>query len=182
MELSLSRKVLIGILVICLGLAIVGTTIFLKKKDQGERDVATSIFTSNEAFATYTDILGNPVALEDYLGQLVVATTWASWSPFSATDLPALDRLASQYQREAVFLAINRKENREQAARYIETLPELKNVIVVIDIEDKFYTLTGGYAMPETVVFDKEGQIIVHQRGELRVDEITSLLKTDDSP
>jgi thiol-disulfide isomerase/thioredoxin len=181
MQLSLRKKVILVCLLIFVIVAIISAALFISSQKQKEADIARSVFTSNETYATYTDLLGNPVALENYLGKTVVAVSWASWSPFSAADLTQLNLLAEETQsEEVVFLAINRKETREQAQRYIATLPELANILVVIDVEDKFYTLTGGYAMPETVVFDNAGKIILHHRGELPLDLVRATLPKEN--
>jgi len=48
-----------------------------------------------------------------------VVATWASWSPFSTADLNTLSELSSEFSdEEVVFMAINRKESKEQAARF----------------------------------------------------------------
>jgi len=127
-----------------------------------------SIFTGVEDTATYTDVNGVELKLEDFLGQVLVVTSWATWSPFTATDLTSLDLLAAGYPVDQVtFMAINRKETKEQAARLLVTLPEFPRLKIIIDTQDHFYRSVVGYAMPETLVFDSTGEIVLHHRGEL---------------
>lgn len=178
MEFTTQKKVILGSLIVFVAASIVGVYLLQNRADRAANDQAAKIFASTGETPTYTDIFGNPVALEDYLGSTVVATTWASWSPFSAFDLAKLNTLAESYADSGVvFLAINRKETREQAQRYVATLPELPNLVLVIDSEDKFYGLVGGYAMPETVIFNQAGEIVSHIRGELSVEVVTSVLE-----
>lgn len=136
------------------------------------------LFAGEEGVITYTDIDGNEVSLEQYLGKVLVVTTWASWSPFTNADLTTLNDLVAKYDAtKVVALAINRMETREQAQRYKATMPELNNVILVIDTADHFYKSVGGYAMPETLVFNTKGEKVQHIRGTIKREEIETLLK-----
>ena len=179
-NMSISRTQLIVLL--CLFLFIVATfslVFYIKDKNaRQEQDQAAQIFSSNPDNPTYTDIYGNPVALENFLGSAVVATTWASWSPFSASDLTKLSALAQEFSgQEVVFLGVNRKETKQRAQQYMATLEAFPDIKLVIDSEDKFYTMVGGYAMPETVVFNKVGEIVLHLRGELDVAAVRAVLE-----
>ena len=157
-------------------------TIYDKKHAVSES--TRSIFADSEDDSVYyTDIHGNQISLEQYLGKILVVTSWASWSPFSTTELTALSELSIGYnQEDVVFLAINRKETREQAERFINTLPALNSsLILVLDTRDHFYQSIGGYAMPETVIYDVRGNIVEYAHGTMNKDQIKqkidSLLK-----
>jgi len=123
-----------------------------------------SVFTVEEGEAPYSDLYGKPVALEGYIGEPLVVVTWASWSPFSENDIRTLSSLSKEYDY-ATFMAMNRKEPKEQAQRYINTLSDIDGVLIVLDPRDEFYTAIEGYAMPEVVVYNKRGDIILHERG-----------------
>lgn len=136
------------------------------------------IFSDKDDKTTYyTDLNGNSVSLEQYLGKILVVNSWASWSPFSSTELTSLQALAKNYDKnDIVFLAINRKESREQAQRFVNTLPELTNLQVVIDINDHFYSSVGGYAMPETIIYNNKGDLIEHIHGTLKKEDVEAKL------
>lgn len=172
-----NHKIVIAVLIVVLFTVAIAT--FLVRSDNKKDVVPAAIDTFSNAPGEepYTDLNGNPVSLNEYLGNILVVATWASWSPFSADDLNKLQRLAVDYKdRGIIFLAINRKESREQAGRYLLTLPEIKNVVMVLDPRDHFYVTTGGYAMPELVVYSKNGEIIKHSRGVITEDEIRSFI------
>lgn len=135
------------------------------------------IFSSESDTPTYVDIHGNQVRLDEYLGRVMIVNSFASWSPFAVTDLANLNELASRYNEEdVVFIAINRKETKEQVQRYVVTLPPYDRIRYVIDQEDRFYASVGGYAMPETVIFDQKGSIAEHIRGSVVVEQVTATL------
>lgn len=136
------------------------------QKNYGITDEAVSVFSNVEGEAPYSDLLGNPVSLDTHLGKVLVVATWASWSPFSAPDLTMLNSLATQFDsNQVVFMAINRKETKEQAARFMATQPSFDNLLVVLDPRDHFYGAVGGYAMPEVVIYNERGEVVLHERG-----------------
>ena len=124
------------------------------------------IFSDESEDFYYTDINGNEISLEQYLGRVLVVMSWASWSPYSANDLKQLNELAGNYdESDVIFMAINRKENKEMAERFLNTIPNPDNLLLVLDPTDNFYKAVAGYAMPETVIFDEQGEISLHVKG-----------------
>lgn len=114
----------------------------------------------------YTSITGAPVSISEAVGsQKLYVNSWASWSPLSRDELIALNEIAGEYKdRGVTFIALNRKEPKEQAERYLTTLPPLYNLQIVIDTEDHFYSRSGGYAMPETITYNDDGTLVRHER------------------
>lgn len=161
-----TQKVFLILLTLA-AVAALAVTVFVVYKNKHAVDESTrSIFTNTPGKATYTDVNGAERSLEDYLGQVLVVTSWATWSPFTQNDFSSLNLIAGDYVgKDVVFMAINRKETKEQATRYLATIPPYSNLLVVIDTEDRFYNSVAGYAMPETIVFDKAGAITLHLRG-----------------
>lgn len=153
-------------------------TYFLVKNKAAEVPQETiDTFSNKEGQAPYTDLDGNPVSLNEYLGKVLVVITWASWSPFSVNDLSTLTDLSAEYRdKDVVFMAINRKESKEQAARYLQTVDPQEGVVMVLDPRDNFYVATGGYAMPEAVIYNSNGVIISHSHGIASADDIRTTL------
>ncbi len=133
-------------------------------------DAVVALTTTDD---TYTDLDGNPVSLEQYLGAPLVVNSWASWCPFCVTELPDLNTLAEEFADQNVtVLAINRKESKVQAQRYLSTVPDLNNLVIVLDTKDTFYKSIGGFTMPETIFYDAAGNVIVHKRGFMKLPEM----------
>jgi thiol-disulfide isomerase/thioredoxin len=178
-----NKIVVIAIMLVFLIILALATYFFLNKNSDDINIETAGIFTNVEGEEPYTDLNGNPVTLDAYLGRILVVTTWASWSPFSQPDLEMLNTLAGEYNSaEVFFLAINRKESKEQAARLLSTLPELTNLFVAIDPRDHFYTAVGGYAMPEVVIYSKTGDVILHSRGQANSEEIKQTIENNLQP
>lgn len=170
-----SISLALGVVLFC---AILLTIFIVIKNNQAVKSETREIFAGSASTTpTYTDMQGNKLSLEEWLGDPIVVISWASWSPFSADNLTALNELAGQYKSQPVkFMAINRKESNSQALRYLNTLPPLPNITIIIDTEDLFYTKINGYAMPETLIFDAKGDIILHERGLVSVENIRRTL------
>lgn len=162
---SKKHKTIIGVLVLLL-LMMAGVTYLVISHNQNKILEETVSVFSNEQGEPYTDLNGNEIFLSEYLGKILVVATWASWSPFSQTDLQTMTELSKEFDStQVVFLAINRKESKEQAARYLTTIPSVEGVVMVLDPSDRYYAAVGGYAMPEVVIYNQRGEIINHLRG-----------------
>lgn len=151
----------------------------LLNMQEAKRELATSdaaiALSLDTSDTQYTDLAGNQVNLAQYLGQVLIVISWASWSPASAEHLDIVATVASQYQDdEVVVVAINRAEPKETAEAYLQTVGVREQVKLVIDTSDAYYRRIGGYTMPETLVYDREGNIVTHNRGSLTASELTT--------
>lgn len=134
---------------------------------------AFSVLKNSSDQSPYTDLEGNSVALTDYLGMTLVVTSWASWCPECALSLPKFSDIGKQYEGKGVkVLAINRSEPANIAVKFLESIKAGEGVVLVLDPDDRFYTSIGGYNMPETIFYDKEGNLTHHQRGKISTQEI----------
>lgn len=182
---SKNHKIILGSLALLLIIFAVITYFVISSNKNKVLDETVAVFSNESGTEPYTDLNGNEIYLNEYLGKILVVATWASWSPFSQTDLQTLTELAKEFNtNDVVFLAINRKETKEQAARYLTTIPSSEGVIMVLDPTDRYYAAVGGYAMPEVVIYNQRGEIINHLRGVAPKGDIqasvTSALSTDE--
>jgi thiol-disulfide isomerase/thioredoxin len=178
-----NHKLVLGGLGATLVIASATAGYVLFEKKHGITDEAVSVFSNVPGEAPYSDLLGNAVSLDTHLGKVLVVATWASWSPFSAPDLLMLNSLAGQYDRsQVIFMAINRQETKEQAARFMSTQTSFDNLLMVLDPRDHFYTSVGGYAMPEVVVYNRRGEVVLHERGVANETNIKTAVEQELNP
>jgi thiol-disulfide isomerase/thioredoxin len=171
------QVLLIAVLISCLGL--VGWFTYTNYLTDKSTETTSAAFNSLVGFdtASYTDMSGNAVDLSAYLGKVLVINSWASWSPSSSGDLTSLSTLSQRYSdEEVVFLAINRGEPRGTAAAFMKAYNINTEVILVLDPEDRFYKSIEGFSMPETIIYDRFGNLIQHQRGKLNLGTITQMI------
>ncbi|MFM2339443.1 MAG: hypothetical protein RLZZ360_79 [Candidatus Parcubacteria bacterium] len=127
----------------------------------------------------FTDMNGVAVQFNETVGEGVIyVNTWASWSPLSRDELIALNEVAGEFKDKPItFIALNRRESTAQAQAFLATLPPLPNLTVVIDSTDEFYHEIDGYAMPETVLYTRAGELWRHERQPQSSDSIRSLAR-----
>jgi thiol-disulfide isomerase/thioredoxin len=170
--------IIVSFLLVSVLSAVAYTTYFLHKRalDEANNEANKTLFNA-EAAAAYVDMQGNKASLEDYRGSILVVNDWASWSPYAVEELPLLEKIAAEYEgKKVVVLAINRKEVRTQAERFLNTIPAIPHVKIIVDTNDFFYGATGGYAMPETLIYGTDGSLAAHVRGVLKEDELRTQL------
>ncbi|MFT7506891.1 MAG: thiol-disulfide isomerase/thioredoxin [Acidimicrobiales bacterium] len=141
-----------------------------------EKDSEASRTLTVSEEAPYTDLEGNPFSFDDYRGQVRVVNAWASWCPFCTNELADFEQLAQEFSEQNVaVIAINRKEPRERAKHFLSSLGEFTYIDFAIDLSDAYYTSIGGFSMPETVFYDREGNIVIHKRGFMDIEEMRTL-------
>ncbi len=166
--------VVIGILFVC---ALATYLIVIAPEDAPPSDASVTL-QSNE-HQVFTDLTGAPISLEQYEGKIRIVNVWASWSPLSVQELQDMQRFAADYTGDdVVFIAINRKEHTALAEQFLNTYDIGGEIVFIIDANDTFYSSVGGYAMPETVVYDKDGNIALHARGVQTYDDLAKIIES----
>jgi thiol-disulfide isomerase/thioredoxin len=97
--------------------------------------------------------------LADYRGKGIVVNFWATWCAPCVKEMPALDRLSAEVQRDGiVVLALSSDRggaavvSKFYAKRGITSLP------VTIDEKSKVTRAVGVSGLPTTVMYDGEGR------------------------
>ena len=141
--------------------------VFVSPTGWKAREDATLAQLASDDVVSYVALDGSPVDLKSFDGGILIVTVWASWSPYTKADLVQLHALKNQYGDRITIRAVNRKEPKETALAYLNTIGREEGIEYIIDETDHFYNALGGYAMPETFVFDRIGNISSHIRGAL---------------
>ncbi len=174
-----NKKIFIFVGVILL---LVGTYTGLVLKRKWDRDMMNNpamnaLATSGEG-TPYTDMNGNVLTFDSYLGEILVVNSWASWAPDSAKELPTLAKVASEFSDKNVkVIAINRAEPQTTAERFLQTVGAADGVELVLDLDDRYYKSVSGFAMPETIFYDREGNIVHHHHGVISEEDLRNYLQ-----
>ena len=137
----------------------------------GVRDTRTQTEHRAPDFAL-KDYDGNAVVFSQFRGRPVVVNSWAAWCPFCREELKDFSAVQREFGDRVVIIAIDRAESLETAKRYSDELGVTEDLIFLLDPSDSFYQSIGGFSMPETIFVDREGKIVFHKRGPMKVDEI----------
>jgi len=124
------------------------------------------------------DYSGEIVSLKDFKGKVVVVNAWASWCPFCVNELPDFETLQNEFPDEIVVVAINRAEPLEFAKSFSDKLGLSESYTFLIDRDDTFYKSIGGFSMPETLFVNKKGEVELHKRGPMKIDEMRAIVES----
>jgi thiol-disulfide isomerase/thioredoxin len=153
--------------------------IFIDESEVQKRDntAAAQALIIDDPAQAFTDLAGNQKSVNDHFGKIIVVTSWASWCPQCLEGISALGPVADEYKdRGVVVLAINRAEDKYTAERYLSTVTVPSSVEIILDPSDHYFKASTGYAMPETIIYTKDGSIDLHQRGNVNPDEVRNSL------
>jgi thiol-disulfide isomerase/thioredoxin len=131
-----------------------------------------------EAEQSFTTLDGEPTAISDSFGDIMLVSSWASWCPQCTADFSKLGEVAAEFKDKGIVVyAINRGEDTYSAERYLMTIQKPEHVTFILDPSDYFFKNSDGYAMPETIIYNKKGEVVLHQRGELRTEQVKETLR-----
>lgn len=105
-----------------------------------------------------TDLQGNPVALSDYLGQVVLVNNWATWCPPCKEEMPTLEAYYRAHQDSGfTIIAIEAGEPVADVVRFVEeyrlTFP------VWPDPTQMALAAFRQDAMPSSYLVDRQGVV-----------------------
>ncbi len=161
--------------------AIAGYIMYERYQEAHAPDIAA---IQPEETVVYRDMSGNEIDLRTFAGKPLIVNAWATWSPFSRDELLALAALKHEYGDAFDVLAVNRKEPQSTIEAYLAQIDgDLSGITFIQDEADAFFTTVMGYAMPETIYYNEEGNIVEHVRGnqteEAIRERIEAMLKTE---
>lgn len=118
------------------------------------------------------DYEGKAVRLTDFRGKPLVINSWAAWCPFCKKELVDFAAAQKEFGDAVLIIAIDRAETKDTAKKYTDELGVTDALLFLIDSSDSFYKSIGGFSMPETIFVDTDGNIKIHKRGPMDLDEI----------
>ena len=147
----------------------------VEKKQQSFRNLTQppqQMLSDDIRGLTFTDLEGNIVPFAQYIDTPIVLHSWSTWCIFCTREIPDLAEVQTKFADRVHFVAINRGEGEDHITRFIQAHDPNKRLHYLLDDGDLFYTLIGGFAMPETLFIKANGEIVLHKRGPLTQDEI----------
>jgi thiol-disulfide isomerase/thioredoxin len=127
----------------------------------------------------YQTIDGTTIDLGAYDGKTLIVNSWATWCPFCVHELPDLDKIAETYaDRDVIVIGINRKESNDTVKAFMDYVGNPQHITFLLDPTDNFYSAIGGFAMPETLFYKKDGSISGHIHGSMTYEQMVSLTES----
>ncbi|MBO5968905.1 MAG: 4Fe-4S binding protein [Clostridia bacterium] len=108
-----------------------------------------------------------------------VINFWGTWCGPCVAELPHFDELASEFDGEAVFIAIHSSYAADTALDFVlANYPESKMLFGQgDDVDSYFYALGGGDTWPMTVVLDSEGIVTARFDGSVDYETLKAAIE-----
>ena len=138
--------------------------------------------SANGDLATIPDVVletaeGEKVSLLAVINKPSVLNVWAGWCPFCVNELPDFNEFAQENAGSIDVIIINRGESIARGESFLEEIGLSNSALKVFyDRSENFYRGIGGFAMPETVFVNAQGEILNHKRGPLSKSQLNSLV------
>lgn len=130
--------------------------------------------------ASFNDLGGQPVALEQLKGKVAVVNFWATWCPPCRKEIPDLIEVHAQYRERGVaFLGIAVEDNSElvqdfaraSGIDYPLVIGKEQGMVLMQKLGNR---LAG---LPFTLVLDAQGNIVANRRGKMNAARLTEALQ-----
>jgi thiol-disulfide isomerase/thioredoxin len=118
---------------------------------------------------------GGTLKLEELKGQVVMLDFWATWCPPCREEMPALVKLAKEYEPQGLVFVAASRDGGPRAPRLVDAfvkrhLPDLQSYVVYAsDDVARAFQVT---ALPTLYFLDREGKVMDAQRGALSEDAL----------
>jgi thiol-disulfide isomerase/thioredoxin len=127
-----------------------------------------------------TNLDGQPLALSQYAGKVVVLNFWASWCPPCRSEAAALEQVYTDTRASGVqFVGVDIRENGVSDGVHFETThhidyPSFSDQASRIALD---FRSTGVETPPTTIVIDRQGRIAARGLGEMTYTQLLSVVK-----
>ncbi len=108
---------------------------------------------------------GEEVVFAKIQAPVRIVNFWASWSPYSREEIPALAALKREFGDRVEVVALNRDKNPADGRTFLEEIGLSSEITFAYDSEDTYFRRVGGYNMPETVFVGPNGEVLAHVHG-----------------
>jgi len=117
---------------------------------------------------------GQPYALENQAGSVVLVNFWATWCRPCVDEIPSLHRLAAAFEGSAfAVVTVNVGENRERVARFLKQVPV--ELPLLMDYDASISKDWMIYVYPSSYLVDHQGKIRYAYLGALEWDSTENI-------
>lgn len=170
----LSNAHIIWITITCSVLVIASMLFFASKKTEQKQEHAPEVVEVPQF--TLPDASGELHTLGDIHAEIKIINFWASWSPYSKSELTLLGRIRDEFGGSVFVVALNRDMHTQDGVSFLANEDIKGDILFVFDKEDEYFRKVEGYAVPETIILNKEDQVLFRKRGPITYEEIKEFL------
>lgn len=114
---------------------------------------------------TLENMQGKKVSLSDLKGKIVIVNFWATWCPPCIEEMPSMEKLYQKFKGEDFeLLAVNAEDNGKEL---VEGFLKKNNFSfpILLDEDAKVQQLFNIFRLPETVIINRNGEIVTKVLG-----------------
>jgi len=127
----------------------------------------------------FSDLRGQPQALSQWRGKVLVLNFWASWCAPCREEMPDFDALRRQYQGRGVEFVGIAIDNEQNVAQFLQTMPVSYPILIgegaALTLARQLGNNSG--ALPYTLVIDSGGNIALSHLGLLPREQLDKALQ-----
>ena len=132
----------------------------------------------------YPDTQGRPQALSQWRGRVLVLNFWASWCAPCREEIPDFVALRTQYASKGVEFVGIAVDNQTNVAQFMQRQAVNYPILIGEGAANNLARQLGNPsgALPYTIVFDREGNIVLKHLGRLpraRLDAVLAKMSAD---
>jgi thiol-disulfide isomerase/thioredoxin len=119
---------------------------------------------------TGTTLDGQPFALADHLGEVVVLNVWASWCAPCRAEADDMQEVSSELAGKGVqFVGLNTRDSQAAASAFVDRFGLAYPSVVDTDGSRQllFHETLPPSAIPSTIVIDQQGRVAGRAIGEV---------------
>ena len=113
----------------------------------------------------FTDMAGNPAALADFKGKLLLVNLWATWCQPCLREMPSLERLQASQDDQLIVAAISEDRGGAKVVEPFVAKLGLAKVKVYLDPKSEVGHAFAVRGLPTTVVIDANGKLVGRVEG-----------------
>ncbi|MCP4598868.1 TlpA disulfide reductase family protein [Neptuniibacter sp.] len=136
----------------------------------------------------FANVEGQQVSLSEYKGKVVLLNFWATWCPPCIEEMPSMQRLREQLDGKPFeIVAVNVGEDSAAVSSFLMELSSDLTFPILLDEEGKSFGELGLRALPTTILFDQNGEVVTKVLGARdwdsaeSVQEIESVINKDSA-
>jgi thiol-disulfide isomerase/thioredoxin len=109
----------------------------------------------------FQDLVGGPVRLADFAGQVVLLNFWATWCAPCVREMPSLDRLQAKLRGDGLaVVAVSVDRGGAEVVRPFAAKLNLTQMGLYLDAKSTLANAFGINGLPTTFVIDAESRIV----------------------
>lgn len=163
-------------------IVLIGLTWMVAKAPEAPQGANTSAGPDIQTFwnATLPDTQGQPQAMAQYRGKVVVVNFWAPWCPPCRAEMPGFMALQEKYAKSGVQFIGIALDRRENVLQFLAAKPT-NYPIYLGEMDGNELSLALGNhadALPYTVIIDRRGEAAGSHVGMLDEASLEAMLQS----